>query len=347
MDTKTEHQRPTSSGPVYKKVLLLGNGNKQGVVEHVGILRPQIEELFEVAAADFSGENDMSKVDADFAIVFGGDGSLLRAVHQLKSHQIPILSVHLGTLGFLSNVAPDDLMDLLRNPEFQKFPIREQILLECSCWRKKVRTDSVDFNANINNANTNNANANDANANDVNTNNVNVNDVNANDVNTNDEICLFRKIVVNEVTLRAGPPFAIIQVELSVDHSPVTIYRGDGVILCTPVGSTAHCLSAGGPILRKDLDVVVICPLNPHTLSNRPVIDSASRIYEFQPQSSEVFLILDGETVQPLLKGDHIVVQKAPYTFRMFRVPGRSYYRTIREKLGWGSMIDGTVKISR
>ncbi|MGH7135717.1 MAG: NAD(+)/NADH kinase, partial [Pirellulales bacterium] len=85
---------------------------------------------------------------------------------------------------------------------------------------------------------------------------------------------------LNEVAILGGAPFAMLEVHLYVDAELVTTYSCDGLIVSTPVGSTAHSLSAGGPILRKDLQAFVISPISPHALTNRPVVDSADRVYE-------------------------------------------------------------------
>src|SRR5947209_7245824 len=84
---------------------------------------------------------------------------------------------------------------------------------------------------------------------------------------------------LNEVFVHAGPSFHSIDLDLAVDGETVTRFSGDGLILSTPVGSTAHSLSAGGPILGQDLSVFVITPVCPHTLTNRPVVDSAEKVY--------------------------------------------------------------------
>ena len=85
---------------------------------------------------------------------------------------------------------------------------------------------------------------------------------------------------LNEAAVLGGSPFALLDIHLYVDAELVTTYSCDGLIVSTPVGSTAHNLSAGGPILRKDLQAFVISPISPHTLTNRPVVDSANRVYE-------------------------------------------------------------------
>jgi NAD+ kinase len=110
------------------------------------------------------------------------------------------------------------------------------------------------------------------------------------------------------------------------------------LILSTPVGSTAHSLSAGGPILRKDLQALVICPISPHTLTNRPVVDSADRTYELVVARGEpgTAAVVDGRALCTLEIQDRLRVEKAGVRFKMVAVPEHSYYRTLREKLGWG-----------
>jgi NAD+ kinase len=148
---------------------------------------------------------------------------------------------------------------------------------------------------------------------------------------------------LNEVAILAGPPFAILDVNLYVDAELATTYSCDGLIVSTPVGSTAHSLSAGGPILRKDLQAFVILPISPHTLTNRPVVDTAQREYELsvpRPHAGTT-LVVDGQVICHLTADDRVQVRRADATFKLVEVPGRGYYRTLREKLGWGGGLAG------
>jgi NAD+ kinase len=118
------------------------------------------------------------------------------------------------------------------------------------------------------------------------------------------------------------------------------------LIISTPVGSTAHNLSAGGPILRKDLHAFVISAISPHTLTVRPVVDTAERVYEIvvsRPNDATA-LVVDGQVVCCVTADDRICVRRADHTFRMIEVAGHSYYRTLREKLGWGGRIQPVVR---
>jgi NAD+ kinase len=146
---------------------------------------------------------------------------------------------------------------------------------------------------------------------------------------------------LNEVAVHAGAPFTIMDVDLYVDSELVTTYSCDGLIVSTPVGSTAHSLSAGGPILQKNLQAFVILPISPHTLTNRPVVDSADRLYEMEvcdpkPGTS---VVVDGRVLCTLQRGDRVRIEQAAARFKLVSAPGHGYYRTLREKLGWGGRL--------
>ena len=146
---------------------------------------------------------------------------------------------------------------------------------------------------------------------------------------------------LNDVVLHAGAPFHILEVHLYVDAELVTTYSCDGLIVATPVGSTAHSLSAGGPILRKDLQAFVVSPISPHTLTNRPVVDSAERAYELEVTRPNpgTTVVSDGRTLSLLAPYDRVRIVRAEPKFQLVEVPGHSYYRTLREKLGWGGQL--------
>lgn len=146
-----------------------------------------------------------------------------------------------------------------------------------------------------------------------------------------------RHLVLNELVVSSGGSLSMVDVELGIDGEQATTYSGDGLIVSTPVGSTAHSLSAGGPILRQDLDAVVITPICPHTLTIRPVVDSADRLYTLRvPDAREgTTLVIDGQVRLPIHGADSIEVRRANVTFRLAKLPGHSYYGTLHRKLGW------------
>jgi NAD+ kinase len=151
----------------------------------------------------------------------------------------------------------------------------------------------------------------------------------------------YQQLGLNEVAVHAGPPFGIMDVHLYVDSELATTYSCDGLIVSTPVGSTAHSLSAGGPILRKNLKAFVILPIGPHTLTNRPVVDAADRVYEIEvaDPKSATSVVVDGRVLCTLQLGDRVRIEQAVPRFQLVTAPGHSYYRTLREKLGWGGRL--------
>jgi NAD+ kinase len=145
---------------------------------------------------------------------------------------------------------------------------------------------------------------------------------------------------LNDAVVRAAPVFRLVEIGLSIDGESVMTYRGDGLIVATPVGSTAHSLSAGGPILPPDAHMFVVTPLCPHTLTQRPLVDSARKVYELTPQGDGVstFLVIDGQVQVPLRCGDRVTIHRGHTPFPLVRLPGHSFYRTLRDKLGWGAL---------
>ncbi len=144
---------------------------------------------------------------------------------------------------------------------------------------------------------------------------------------------------LNEVVLHSGPPFHILDLELAVDREMVSGFSGDGLIVSTPVGSTAYSLSAGGPILDQELAAFVITPICPHALANRPLVDCASKTYIIHVRRAPAgaVLIIDGQTTFPVNVGQQVIIRQAPVKFELVKVAGRSYYQTLREKLRWGT----------
>ena len=273
------------------RVLVLADGRRPEIRQEVSRQQTAIEEYFTVAMVDFDFAAPLDAVDADLAIVFGGDGSILRAAHQMGYRQLPVLGVNLGKLGFLADLQPDQLTNVLPQLAAGEFRVVDHLMFQCQLLRAGQTVGD--------------------------------------------------HLGLNEAAVLAGPPFAILDVELYVDAELVTTYSADGLIVSTPVGSTAHTLSAGGPILRKNLQAFVIAPISPHTLTNRPVVDAADRVYELaipQPHPG-TSLVVDGEIVATLSAENRVRITRSDAVFQLVEVPGHGYYRTLREKLGWGGSL--------
>ncbi len=143
---------------------------------------------------------------------------------------------------------------------------------------------------------------------------------------------------LNEAAVLSAGSLQLVQIDLAIDGERVSTYSGDGLIVSTPIGSTAHNLAAGGPILKHDLQAFVITPVCAHTLTNRPLVDRADCVYTLSlPDPAEgVMLVIDGQIRRPLRAGDRIEIRRAPVSFQLARLPDCSFYGTLHEKLGWG-----------
>lgn len=144
-------------------------------------------------------------------------------------------------------------------------------------------------------------------------------------------------LALNEAAVSGVQALQMIEVALTIDGEHVTTYSCDGLIVCTPIGSTAHSMSAGGPAIRQDLPVVLVTPICPHALSNRPVVDSSDRTFRlsFPNSRGAAVLVVDGQIRRALAKSDVIEVRRATVAFKLAKVKGHSYYRTLQKKLGW------------
>lgn len=276
------------SVPPGPRTIVLGAGERQIVRDEAAMLMPTIERHCQVVLYDLDFSHDLTQVDADLAIVLGGDGTMLRVATRMQSNQIPVVGVNLGKLGFLAELSPDELLHSLADISAGRCRIQHHLLFECSVLR--------------------------------------------------DGKVLDRRLGLNETAIRGGPPFAIVEVDLYVDAELATSYSCDGLIISTPVGSTAHNLSAGGPILRKTLEAFVVSAISPHTLTVRPVVDDANRVYEVvvRDPHGETAVVVDGRLMHRLTSQDRVRVKRAKPTFQLVEIPGRHYYRTLREKLHWG-----------
>ena len=132
----------------------------------------------------------------------------------------------------------------------------------------------------------------------------------------------------------------MIEFECRIDDYFVNRFRADGVIIATPTGSTAYSLSAGGPIVHPNLSAILMAPICPHMLSNRPVIVPGDSVVEisFRRESDELRLTIDGQIAVPLEPRDQIVMLRSQTAFRMLRPLNRDYFEVLRTKLKWGTM---------
>ena len=144
-------------------------------------------------------------------------------------------------------------------------------------------------------------------------------------------------IALNDVVITKSAMSRIIDLAVSVDGRHATAYRADGLIISTPTGSTAYNLSAGGPILFPTMDAVVLTPIAPHTLSDRPIVLPAAQRIDVTLQGyQEVMLTMDGQVGVHLRERDVVEVEKARARIRLLRFAQKDFFSVLRTKLKWG-----------
>jgi NAD+ kinase len=144
--------------------------------------------------------------------------------------------------------------------------------------------------------------------------------------------------VLNDAVITKGARSRIINLETYVDDEYLCNYRADGLIISTPTGSTAYSLAAGGPILEPALSAIILTPLCPHTLTNRPIVvpGSAGIRVTLRSFGDTVFLSPDGQQGVRLNNGDKVEARDYGLPVSLIKLPSRSYYEILREKLKWG-----------
>ena len=152
--------------------------------------------------------------------------------------------------------------------------------------------------------------------------------------------------VLNDVVINRGDLSRMNELEVEVNGKYLTTYKGDGLIVSTPTGSTAYSLSAGGPIVFPGKDLIIINPICPHTLTNRPIIFSEDSNLKITLWSKDkgAMLTLDGQEAHRIKSGDAVIVKRSKHSITLVLSPYRSYGEILRSKLGWGDLPPGARK---
>ncbi len=284
------------------RLFIVVNHDKPQVRSALDEMLPWVKKHAEVTGIDGETDKDLSKVDADVILVMGGDGTLLSAARRLRGRQIPLLGVNFGKLGFLSNFSAGDFQRQFEDLLAGRLPVRPRLMLEASV----VAGDAMcDYTAPA-------------------------------------EVQHQRRFVataLNDAVITAGPPFHMIELNLSADCHTSVRFFGDGVIVATPSGSTAYNISAGGPIVMSGVDGLCITPICPHSLSFRPVVVSSQDtiLITTAAVNEGTTLFCDGQASTKLHRGDTVVIRRDPHDVLLIENPQVRGFRTLAEKLHWAT----------
>ena len=234
--------------------------------------------------------------DADFVISMGGDGTLLKAAHYVGEKRIPIMGVNMGRLGFLADVGPSDIETALKSLFSGAYELEEHAVLQ------------VEAELRSNNG--------------------------ANGHKHKFQTCPF---ALNDIAVLKRDNASMISIRTDVNGEYLVTYQADGLIVSTPTGSTAYSLSNGGPIAVPEADVFCLTPVASHSLNIRPIVvrDDAEIKLTVESRSHNFLIAIDGRS-EKCEEGMSLTIRKAPYSIRIVKRNGHTYFSTLREKMAWG-----------
>jgi len=236
---------------------------------------------------------------SDFAVVLGGDGSIISAARFLSEAEVPVIGVNLGRLGFLAEFSVGEFKSQFDDIISGRARIEKRMMLCCQVSSRPVPAGGT-RRAGRNRAR-------------------------------------FCSTAVNDVFIAAGSPFRVIEMRITVDGEQLPSSVGDGLIISTPTGSTAYNLSAGGPILSGAMEAMVITAICPHTLNFRPIVIDAASVVEISCTriNEGTTVSVDGQVATGLALGEVVTVSRVRSRFRVVENPLRTRWDTLVTKLGW------------
>jgi NAD+ kinase len=261
--------------------------------------RRGIEPVFETATAALAGATRARRADpdelprlVDLVVVLGGDGTLLGTAGRIarSNHDIPILGVNFGGLGFLTEITLSEL-----------YPSLEAVLAGHAAMDERMMLRSITTRA---------------------------------------DAVYDDRVVLNDIVVTRGSLSRIIEVSVWVGDTFVARFRSDGLIVASPTGSTAYNLAAGGPIIHPSVEALVVTPIAPHTLTNRPIVVPSDVEVRLRPhvegRDNEIYVSFDGQFNFALEPDDELRIRRAERPLRIVRATTRTYFEVLREKLKWG-----------
>lgn len=267
-----------------KRIGLIGNHDKATCAN---IVRQAARLIRRAGRLPVAGE-DAAKLarETDLIMVFGGDGTMLRAARETAGLGTPLLGVNIGGLGFLTAVSSDLLAAALKHVWQGKLKYETRALLEVS---GEFQGQTIRANA------------------------------------------------LNDVVASRGAVSRLIALDVSVDGEIITRYRGDGLIVSSPTGSTAYSLAAGGAIVLPTAEVMTLTPICPHALSNRSIIMplSSTICIKAANPSPATILSTDGQVVANLDAGDVVTIRRSRRAVHLARLADSSFLEAMRRKLHW------------
>jgi NAD+ kinase len=229
---------------------------------------------------------------ADLVIVLGGDGSLLGVARLAGAREVPVVGMHHGDFGFLTEPDTGRVETTLGKLLAGDYRLMRRTMLSVQVLRRGA--------------------------------------------------AVFRSQALNDAVVHQGRVSRMLALEVSVDDELLATYKGDGIVVATPTGSTAYSLAAGGPVVVPDMSAMLLTPISAHSLGVRPMVlpDSSTIRISVERRSADAMLTLDGQEGFELAGGDGVEVTKSRHSAVIVKVAEQSFFETLRSKLHWGARGD-------
>jgi NAD+ kinase len=222
-------------------------------------------------------------------VVVGGDGTMLSFARLLAPHNIPLIGINQGRLGFMTDIALREKIPGLRAILSGEYELEERDILHCTVTRQGQT--------------------------------------------------LLDTLALNDAVVSRGAIGGMVEISVHIDGRFVSVQRADGLIVATPTGSTAYALSANGPILHPNLAAIVLVPVAPHALSNRPIALSDDCTVEMVlTRGRDAGAHFDGQAHIALVERDKVTVKRAPHAVKFLHPKGYDYFKMLRSKLNWSAL---------
>jgi NAD+ kinase len=295
-----------------KKALLFINLHKSNAKALAEEIRAELESRhIEVNFFTFDSSAGFRREDSyDLAFSLGGDGTVLYTARAMAPLGVPIIPVNLGTLGFIAAVQPENWKRIFEQWQADQVPVSRRFMLEVNVERRGKR---LILGSCLNDA------------------------------------VISALGIAKIIRLKVESEFPLLPSSTDpesggkMEYIRMGQYRSDGLIVATPTGSTAYSVASGGPILEPEMEAIIINPICPFTLSNRPLVLPASEtvIVEVEAeQRSGVLLTVDGQVTEPLEPGDRIYLKRAPFEALLIASGRFAFYNALRTKLAWSGAGD-------
>jgi NAD+ kinase len=263
---------------------LIAHFQRHGIVVLVAADSPETKA---VAAAKRVPETELG-TRIDLAVAIGGDGTLLHAARRVAAHDVPLIGVNRGRLGFLTDILPEQMLDAVDAVLAGDHLVETRIMLTAQIGPAAERQPLL---------------------------------------------------ALNDIAIQKGETGRMLDFITTVDGSYVNTHRGDGLIVATPTGSTAYALSCGGPIIQPNVDALVMVPICPHTLSDRPIVLTGGSTIEVRVESDvadEALVACDGAPIGRIPSETPVTIRRAEQTVTLLHPRDYNYYELLRSKLNWG-----------